>query len=479
MHIPSEPAALRGRLIALGAVTSVEFVENGMLMFAASQILNGLRLSAEEFALAYTLYGVGAIFMLYKHKWMVERLGYRRFVLLSLACFAAGCLACALAHSLFQFGTGRLLQGLGGTTFFMAGRLAINDLPEQRRHTGVLTFVGSLLAASAAAPLLAVGLLEIGGWRALFWFGIPQTMLVAWVAHAHLSRTVVSPEVRSTEHWGWLLCLCTGVFCLQYAIQAAGIQHGGLYSIGMLASCAILLLAAFGWRQWHRTQPLIDIRGLAQSRYLFGLAMYFVGYFLIGVSGLMVPILLHRLLGLSMTKTAAITSGAMLCTFAVALIHISMTRQRQRPRQFMLAGLTLYGIGCLWLALTKAPGGWLGVLPAILCMYLAIPLFVGPVAAATFTEVQESVFSHAYQVKNIIRQLGLSSSVALATVTLNLLSHEPEHATIILALSRYVVDPESTPGVEPAFLAGRQLFALASIALVPAWLVVLLQRQFR
>lgn len=478
MPIKTNRSPHRARLIALGAVTSVEFVENGMLMFAASQIAAGLRLSAEEFAFAYTLYGFGAIVMLYKHQWMAERLGYRRFILLSLACFALGCLSCATAGDLFQFAAGRLLQGLGGATFFTAGRMAVNDLPEDRRFTGVLVFVGTLLGASAVAPLLAVGLMEFGGWRALFWFGLPQTAAVAWISHAHLSRTVTPRNQRSTEHWGWLLWLATGIFCLQYAIQAIGVDASRPDAIMGAALGSVLVLAVFSWRQWHKDQPLIKVRSLAQPRYLLGLALYFVGYFLIGVSSLMVPILLHAVMGLSLLATAALTSGAMACTAAVAVGHIVLTKQRPRSRECMLAGLALYGAGCLLLASVDAPHGLMDMLPAILFMYVAIPLFVGPIAAGTFIEMSTDAFSHAYQVKNIIRQLGLSSSVAITTVTMHLLVREPERLSPLLAMTGVVVDAGSG-GDSPLFLASRQLFAMMCVALVPAWCIVLVQRRFR
>lgn len=243
--MPSVPAGTRlprRHLIALGAVTSVEFIENGMVMFAISQIMSGLDLTAREFALAYTLYGVAAIVMLYKHQWMVERLGYRRFVLLSLAVFGTGSVLCALANGLGLFAVGRLLQGLGGATFFTAGRLTVNDLPEESRFAGMVTFVVSLLGGSALAPILAAGLMEWGGWRAIFAFGVPQSLLVCCLAASHLPRVVTPATERSREHWGWLLWMCLGVFGLQYAIQAVGADSDQLSGIVVTGLVSLSLI---------------------------------------------------------------------------------------------------------------------------------------------------------------------------------------------------------------------------------------------
>lgn len=475
MSSPASVFSLRSRLLALGAMTSVEFIENGMVMFSASQIMSGLHMSAADFAFAYTLYGVAAIFMLYKHQWMVERLGYERFVMLSLAAFGAGSLLCASASGLVAFGAGRLLQGLGGATFFTAGRLAINDLPVEARFTGLLVFIGSLLGGSAIAPLLSALLLEAGGWRAIFAFGLPQVLLVAWLARGQLSRLTTPPEARSEEHWGWLLWLCVGVFCLQYAIQAISLSDAQPLPVALTALASVLMLGAFAWRQWRKDRPLIDYRGLFQFRYLFGLAMYFFGYFLIGVAGLMLPILLHHVLGMSLLGTALISTCGLAGTVAMAVSHVALARRWPWHRFYMLSGLALYAAGCLSLALMDAPSGWVGLLPATLALYIAIPLFIGPVAFGTFATLEARVFSHGYQVKNMVRQLGLSSSVALITLLLHLLQYEPARLGMLHRVTLLFVGD----GAAGMLAASQQVFALMLLAILPVGLIVSLQRVFR
>lgn len=474
--LPAPDRLLRQRLIALGAVTSVEFIENGMVMFAASQIMAGLALTAREFALAYTLYGVAAIVMLYKHQWMVERLGYRRFVLLSLGVFGAGSMLCALADGLGLFAAGRLLQGLGGATFFTAGRLTINDFPEESRFAGTVTFIASLLGGSALAPILAAGLLEWAGWRGIFAFGIAQALLVCRLAGPHLSRAVTPPGERSREHWGWLLWMGGGVCGLQYAIQAAGADANGLSAFAAVGLGSMAILTVFAWRQWQNERPIIDYRGLFQGRYLLGLGLYFSGYFLLGVTGLMVPILLHAVLGLSLPATAAAASGGMLASMAMALAHLALARRWPKHRVYMLTGLALFGVGCLMLACTDGQA-WRSIILAILALGVAIPLFLGPVAFGTFAGLPAKVFSHGYQVKNIVRQLGLSASVAVTTLALHAFGQGPGLprglAGVLTALGGFQA------GLPTPLLASKLVFAALAASVVPLAAVVMGQRIFR
>ncbi|RUP24127.1 MAG: MFS transporter [Curvibacter sp.] len=470
-------------LLALAAVTSVEFLENGLVLFGAGPIMAGAGVSAASFALVYAAYGAAAIFMLYKHQWVVERLGYRRFVSLSLLVFGLGSLVCATSPAdgqVFQLGLGRVLQGVGGSTFFVAGRMLINELPPERRFHGLLTFVGALLGGTALAPLLAATLLGLGGWRALFWFGLVWAALVAWAARDCLPAQRSAPHERSQEHWAWLLIVLAGVCGLQWVIQQIPVQGARelparWWAVALLST---VVLSLFAWRQWGRERPLINYRGLLQRRYLVGLAFYALGYFLAGAMGLLLPWMLHQELGLSLLATALWTSLGLFSSVCMALLHIFAARRWPRHQGYMLSGVVLQSLACLLLSQVQSAGpgpAWSGLALGLgtVLSGLALPLFIGPVAQGTFLELPQAVFSHGYQVKNIVRQLSLSFSVAVLTGLLHLLA-EGRLADLVGGL-RSLGAWLGTPVHQPAAC----VFLLLACAAAPLALAVWVQRVFR
>lgn len=471
-------------LLALGAVTAVEFFETGMVMFAASQIMAGVGLSPGGFALAYSLYAATSILMLYHHQWLAERLGYRRFVLWSLLVFALGGVVCATAGGLTQFALGRAIQGLGGATFFTAGRMAINELPASARFAGLLTFIGSLLGAMALAPLAAALLLVAGGWSALFWCSLPLTAVAAWLAAPALSATITPSAERSEQHWGWLVWLALGLFGLQYALQElpTELASAGIHPATWLGLASLLVLTLFAWRQWRRDRPLIDYRGLWQWRYLLGLTLYFCGYCMAGSSGFLLPIFLQRGLGLSLGGSAGVLFLCQCVTVAVAILHAVAARRQPRLRLFLLSGVGLFGGGCLWLGLVGGTGDWRELLWPLLLCAAAIPVYLGPVAFGTFSELAPRVFSHGYQVKNIVRQLGLSSSIAVCTVLLQQ-AYRPPAAVAEVALEQAIhgLLPAAQLGaVAPAVAAAcATVFLWLALAVLPVGALLLGQRVFR
>ena len=137
----------------------------------------------------------------------------------------------------------------------------------------------------------------------------------------------------------------------------------------------------------------------------------------------------------------------------------------------MLSGLALYGLGCLLLAANDGSGR-LALLPGIFVLSMAIPLFIGPVAFGTFAELHAKVFSHGYQVKNIVRQLGLSSSIAVTTLLLHRLDESPEQLGRLLTLLPHA-------GLPPALVASKLVFALMAASVLPLAGLVMVQRVFR
>jgi len=479
------PHSVRVLLWVVAAVTGIEFIETGMVTFAAAPIMGGLGIDARGFAMAWTVYGVGAIFMLYKHQWVVERIGYRDFILASLGVFALGALLCATAAGPGQFTLGRALQGAAGATFFTAGRMQINRLPETARFSGLLTFIGTLLGGAAIAPVLAAGLIAAGGWQAIFWVMLPLAAGLAAFLAPRLPRDTVAPEARSHEHWGWLIGLVVAVFALQYSIQALQFSLFSaplpVLAIGMAAIVALSLFAA---RQWRRERPLIDYRKLFQQRYLLGILFYFGGYFLIGLSGFLMPILFQHGLGLDMGSTAWILSGAMACSVLTALAHAGLARHWPRLRPFMLVGLALISGGSLWLGHSAATGDWHALLLPAFLTSLALPLYMGPVAFGTFVRIEPAVFSHAYQVKNIVRQLGLSSAITSGTVLLEWryaahLAPDSTPGEWTTRLPDSLTTPLASPTSPALALACADAFIACGVLAGGIFLVVALQRAFR
>lgn len=146
----------------------------------------GQSLHAGPLALQQTLsaYLVAYAFMMLWHGALSDALGRRPVVLGGLVLYGIGTLGCAIAGNIESLWLFRAVQGLSAGAGLVVGRAIIRDQfhgAEAQRLMSQITMVFGI--APAVAPLIGGALLNLLGWRAIFWvlFGVVVAML-AWAA---------------------------------------------------------------------------------------------------------------------------------------------------------------------------------------------------------------------------------------------------------------------------------------------------------
>ncbi len=129
--------------------------------FGAPPIAVQQTLSAYLFAYA---------FMMLWHGALSDAFGRRPVVLVSLGVFGVATLGCAIAGNIQSLWLFRALQGLSAGAGLVVGRAIIRDRfhgPEAQRVMSQITLVFGI--APAVAPVMGGLLLNVAGWRAIFW----------------------------------------------------------------------------------------------------------------------------------------------------------------------------------------------------------------------------------------------------------------------------------------------------------------------
>jgi len=175
--------------------------------FAVDTYLPSFTAIGEEFfappiAVQQTLsaYLFAFAFMMLWHGALSDALGRRPVVLGGLAVFAVGSLGCAIAGNIESLWLFRTLQGLSAGAGVVVGRAIIRDRfegPEAQRLMSQITLVFGI--APALAPVIGGALLNLLGWRSIFWWMLAFTLgVLAWTA-ARLPETLPRSQ-RQTMH---------------------------------------------------------------------------------------------------------------------------------------------------------------------------------------------------------------------------------------------------------------------------------------
>lgn len=423
MENPAPLPRMKLLLATIFTLTVIEFLQSGMLAFGASPISGQINASPEEYSIVTAAYAAVAITAIAKMRWFIERLGWRRFILLSIAFFLTGAGISALATSFPQFLLGRLVMGMGGAAFMTSARMLVNLIPPSpARIKGIIAFALGLSCAISAAPWIVAQFVGADWWNGIFVLLAALALLAAFLAAITLPDEPLPEESHTHAHFGPLLVMAGGSFLALFAVQRALYDfYSTLPYLLALAAAGVAAVVWFAWHQHGHERPLLRLRQLARRRYLTALGVFTVGYMVLGANNTMLPSLVQRALGFPWHVAGTVQAIGLTASIGVFFLKLRIIRTAPSPQKFYVAGfgaLALFG----WLlsGLTLEADLWRHVLPAIGLYGMFIVLILATTAIHGFTEFQDDpvAFFHAQQVKNMLAQFGTALGVAGANLLL-------------------------------------------------------------
>jgi MFS family permease len=281
-----------------------------------------------------------------------DMLGYRRIFQMGNVSGALAFVLCAAAPTFGWLLGARILQGVGAALALSCGpALATSLYPEERRARvlGIYTMMFGI--GSALGTVLAGELVELFGWRAVFWFRAP----VALLAFA-LTWTFPSGIPRGQQRFD-----APGAALLVLAITGLLVTLNQLRTLaespwGCLIAAAITIAAviAFIRRETSIAQPIIDLRFFRDHDF----ALVTAAHALLNLAGfsimLLVPFYLDRLGGLSVPASglalASSPTGIMLAGPVAGWLARSMP-----ARRLALIGAAAMAVAQISISMADAP----------------------------------------------------------------------------------------------------------------------------
>ena len=197
----------------------------------------------------------------------------------ALTIFGAGSTLTAVAPALGWLVTGRVLQGLGGGALVpLSLALAADLYPAGRRGLAIGAVSAVQEAGSVLGPVYGASLAAgLGSWRWVFWLNLPLVALILtglWLSlpRASAAQSTGSGSGRRDVEWLGAVLLGLGLGLAVVALYPDDPGNRAINANAMpFGAAALLVLAAFGWRESRRLNPLVR-RQLVRRR-AFGGAM--------------------------------------------------------------------------------------------------------------------------------------------------------------------------------------------------------------
>ena len=365
-----------------------------------------------------TAYLIGAAVFMPLTGFLKDRIGRKRFMLISIAGFVASSLLCGMAMTLSEMVAFRLLQGMfGGMLMPLSQAIIVEAFPVEEQGRAMAVWGMGIMAAPIMGPTLGGFFTDVLTWRWNFYINLPIGLMSLFLAARYVPDT---PTNQRDMDWIGFATLATAIASLQLVLDR-GAEKDWFDSIMICAAAAVSLLAFLGflWKSLAGSgHPIFDLTVLKDRNLAVScLIMLCTGFGVFGVN-VMLPPFMETQLGLPAMDAGLYLMPRSIMTM-ISMGLVGRYAHRFSPRSIIFAGMLFLFMSAL--ALTV-------VTPQVSVSIIWLPNILGgigtgfvfiPLVTLAYSTVPRHMASEAAGIYSLIRSLGQSFGVSLVITYLN------------------------------------------------------------
>jgi EmrB/QacA subfamily drug resistance transporter len=332
--------------------------------------------------------------------------GKKAMFIAGVAVFTLASLACGLAQDPAQLIAYRTAQGVGAAMLMpQTLSMVIDVFPAEKRGAALGVWGAVAGMAGAAGPSVGGLLVSRLDWRWIFFVNVPIGVLV--IAGALLVMPSAPRAVRHRFDVPGVLLSSVALFCLAFGLIEGQRYHWNAAILAMLGASVVVVAIFLAYERGRQDdEPLLPFSLFRDRGFTI---MSFVGVTVaFGIVGLLLPltIYLQSVLGLSALKAGLVllpmSAGTMISAGPAGVLA-----QRLGGKYILMAGLTAFGGGLLWIVLGAGVGdGAASVIAPNLLIGLGAGCTFTPMTAEVMRNVPPGLSGAASGVNNALRQVG-------------------------------------------------------------------------
>lgn len=385
--------------------------------------------------------------------YLVGRFPTRKLFIAGVSVFAIGSLLAAFAPFFSVLLLGRIFQAAStGVVMPMVFTVILLVFPREKRGSamGIVSLVIGF--APAVGPSVSGLLVESIGWRSLFVLVAILAVVIVIAATIFLKSY---GEFEPTSFDKPSIALCSlGLLGLLYGLATITSSSNIAVSVALIVVGAILLVL-FVRRQLSLEVPLLKVDVLKSHRYAIVVALVALLQAALVGTGVLLPIYLQNLLGVSALETGLImlpgaVLGAIMGFFAGRLFD------RFGARRVAIPGALVSAIGGCGLVGFQLDSPIPYIIVIYTCLGVGMQALVTPLNTWGINSLDNRVIQHANALQNTLNQVGASLGTAIL---------------VSLSATSTFLFPEM-PALEQAMTGDRIAFVFTAFIMIVMLLVI-------
>ncbi len=341
-----------------------------------------------------------------------DKFGRRGALILGMSIFGVGSVAASLADTPGQLIAFRALMGVGGA-FIMPATLSIliNVFTDSKeRAKAIAIWAGCSGLGVALGPVTGGWLLEHFSWGSVFLVNLP-VLALAITGAVMIVPTSKDPDAPRLDVGGAVLSMA-GLVALLWALIEAP-ERGWTSSSTLLAfTAAVCVLAAFGWWESRRAEPMLDLSLFKNPRFSAASGAVTMTFFALFGSLFVVTQYMQSVMGYS-----ALQAGIRYLPLAAMLLVTSpisaKVAERVGTKIVVTCGLSAVALGLMLMLRLDAVTGYGPLLTAMLVLAFGMGLTMAPATESIMGSLPPAKAGVGSAVNDTTREIGGALGVAV------------------------------------------------------------------
>jgi DHA2 family multidrug resistance protein len=406
--------------LAVMLPTFMEVLDTAIASVALPYIAGSLSASNSEATWVLTSYLVANAVILPASNWFARRFGRKRFLLTCVVIFTIASFFCGAAPSLGVILLARILQGAGGGALQpLSQSILLESFPPAKRAAAMAAYGLGIVVAPVLGPTLGGWLTDTYSWRYAFYINIPVGILAVIM----ISRFIHDPpyirnaKVSAFDNLGFgLLIVWTG--CLQVVLDK-GQEDDWFGAVWVRWAVAALIIAFVGWiwRSWTNPKGLVDLHVMKDRNFRTGCLMIALLGMCIYITIAILPLYYQEVMGYTAFAAGLVVGPRGVGSFLGSPL-VGFLTSRVDPRLLLCLGFLGFAV-CSYIfgTVNLDIGPYTLLIPITLTGFALSFVFV-PLATMTTSTIRNSEMGNATGLFNMLRNIGGSIGIAMATTAL-------------------------------------------------------------
>lgn len=401
-------------VVAVMSATIMQALDTTIVNVALPHMAGNLGAGVDQISWVLTSYLIAMSVVMPLTGYLSDRLGRRRFLLVSIGGFVVASGLCGVAANLAEIVGFRLLQGLFGAALIpLSQAVMAQTFPPHERGRAMAIWGMGVMVAPIVGPSLGGWLTETASWRWTFFINLPVGALSFFLAARYVPDT---PTRERRLDWTAFATLALALCALQVVLDR-GEQDDWFDSrfIVAMAAASLVLFAVFVAKSIaNRRDPLFDLAVLRDRNFAAACAIMFAMG--IGLYGgmLLQPMFLEILLGYPTTEAGNDLVPRGVATL-LAMTLVSRVANRVPPVVLLAVGIASSTAGSVWMTRLTADigGGWM--LGPLMLQGFGLGLIFVPASTIAFSTIPRALAAEAAGLYSLVRSVGSAVGVSLVS----------------------------------------------------------------